>query len=501
MYGAFHPDAQKGGENDTLLTNKAKSGSNSRILVAVGALCAVSGALVGAYALSGSNGYGVSSLMRLGASETCGMDHCLTLLQGPSDQLDSIFQESFDTVCTQANQVVEQGSTHGLKENPKALCTVPKCFDILNAELGKVSKDETKQQSMKDVVITQFYDVCFPTSTAAMGKNKHQTKVAKVGHNAHAVAPKTSTKRSRLGSQCNVDACLVLLRADDEQIDNIFGESFETVCVKSREYSSNPNAELGGPEDAVCQVNQCFDMLNIALPNEDNKLKDIIINEFQALCYGGASATATLGKGDACTIDACLTMLRGDEEDIDNIFGESFETVCVKSREYSSNPNAELGGPEDAVCQVNQCFDMLNIALPNEDNKLKDIIINEFQALCYGGASAAASVGKKETKHSHVSKETAKVGYKECNVDACLVMLQGDSDELDRVFGESFTTVCTQSRSYQAKGELGEGEENTSAICSVPKCFDTLNIALSDDNNLKDIVINEFDTLCFPEPA
>ena len=27
------------------------------------------------------------------------------------------------------------------------------------------------------------------------------------------------------------------------------------------------------------------------------------------------------------------------------------------------------------------------------------------------------------------------------------------------------------------------------------------NIALSDDNNLKDIVINEFDTLCFPEPA
>ena len=82
MYGAFHPDAQKGGENDTLLTNKAKSGSNSRILVAVGALCAVSGALVGAYALSGSNGYGVSSLMRLGASETCGMDHCLTLLQG-----------------------------------------------------------------------------------------------------------------------------------------------------------------------------------------------------------------------------------------------------------------------------------------------------------------------------------------------------------------------------------------------------------------------------------
>ena len=226
MYGAFHPDAQKGGENDTLLTNKAKSGSNSRILVAVGALCAVSGALVGAYALSGSNGYGVSSLMRLGASETCGMDHCLTLLQGPSDQLDSIFQESFDTVCTQANQVVEQGSTHGLKENPKALCTVPKCFDILNAELGKVSKDETKQQSMKNVVITQFYDVCFPTSTAAMGKNKQHTKVAKVGHNAHAVAPKTSTKRSRLGSQCNVDSCLVLLRADDEQIDNIFGESF-----------------------------------------------------------------------------------------------------------------------------------------------------------------------------------------------------------------------------------------------------------------------------------
>ena len=220
MYGAFHLDAQKGGENDTLLTNKAKSGSNSRILVAVGALCAVSGALVGAYALSGSNGYGVSSLMRLGASETCGMDHCLTLLQGPSDQLDSIFQESFDTVCTQANQVVEQGSTHGLKENPKALCTVPKCFDILNAELGKVSKDETKQQSMKNVVITQFYDVCFPTSTAAMGKNKQHAKVAKVGHNAHAVAPKTSTKRSRLGSQCNVDACLVLLRADDEQIDN-----------------------------------------------------------------------------------------------------------------------------------------------------------------------------------------------------------------------------------------------------------------------------------------
>ena len=77
-------------------------------------------------------------------------------------------------------------------------------------------------------------------------------------------------------------------------------------------------------------------------------------------------------------------------------------------------------------------------------------------------------------------------------------MLQGDSDELDRVFGESFETVCTQSRSYQAKGELGEGEENTSAICSVPKCFDTLNIALSDDNNLKDIVINEFDLSASP---
>ena len=232
MYGAFHPDAQKGGENDTLLTNKAKSGSECGFFVAVGALCAVSGALVGAYALSGSNGYGVSSLMRLGASETCGMDHCLTLLQGPSDQLDSIFQESFDTVCTQANQVVEQGSTHGLKENPKALCTVPKCFDILNAELGKVSKDETKQQSMKDVVITQFYDVCFPTSTAAMGKNKHQTKVAKVGHNAHAVAPKTSTKRSRLGSQCNVDSCLVLLRADNERL--------TTSLVNPRPCASSP---------------------------------------------------------------------------------------------------------------------------------------------------------------------------------------------------------------------------------------------------------------------
>ena len=50
MYGAFHPDAQKGGENDTLLTNKAKSGSNSRILVAVGALCAVSVALVSRHA-------------------------------------------------------------------------------------------------------------------------------------------------------------------------------------------------------------------------------------------------------------------------------------------------------------------------------------------------------------------------------------------------------------------------------------------------------------------
>ena len=160
------------------------------------------------------------------------------------------------------------------------------------------------------------------------------------------------------------------------------------MCVKSREYQSNPNAELGGPEDAICDVAECFDLLNVALPNEDNKLKDIIINEFQALCYGGASATATLGKGDTCTIDACLTMLRGDDKAINDIFGEIFETVCVKSREYQSNPNAELGGPEDAICDVAQCFDMLNIALPNEDNKLKDIIINEFQALCYGGASA-----------------------------------------------------------------------------------------------------------------
>jgi len=80
-------------------------------------------------------------------------------------------------------------------------------------------------------------------------------------------------------------------------------------------------------------------------------------------------------------------------------------------------------------------------------------------------------------------------------------MLQGDSKELDKVFGDSFVNVCTQSRTYRATGELGESAENTSAICSVPKCFDTLNIALSDDNNLKDIVINEFDAICFPESA
>ena len=390
MYGAFHPDAQKGAENDTLLTNKAKSGSNSRILVAVGALCAFSGAAVGAYALSGSNAGGFSGIMRLGASETCGTEHCLTLLQGDSEQLSTIFDESFSTVCSQANQVVETGSTLGLKEKKHALCSVPKCFDILNAELGKVSKDEAKQQSMKNVVITQFYDLCYPTSTAAMGR-KETKKAAPAVH----AAP----KRSRLGSKCNVDSCLSLLSSDDDKINDIFGESFDTVCVKSREYQSNPNAELGGPEDAVCDVAECFDLLNVALPNEDNKLKDIVINEFQALCYGGAS------------------------------------------------------------------------------------------------------LGKKESK-KHVSEPVSKVGFRECNVDACLTMLQGESEDLNRVFGESFTTVCTQSREFQTSGSLGEGEkENTSAVCSVPKCFETLNVALSDDNNLKDIVINEFQAICFPESA
>tara|TARA_B110000444_G_scaffold259484_1_gene303350 strand:+ start:184 stop:1356 length:1173 start_codon:yes stop_codon:yes gene_type:complete len=390
MYGAFHPDAQKGAENDTLLTNKAKSGSNSRILVAVGALCAFSGAAVGAYALSGSNAGGFSGIMRLGASETCGTEHCLTLLQGDSEQLSTIFDESFSTVCSQANQVVETGSTLGLKEKKHALCSVPKCFDILNAELGKVSKDEAKQQSMKNVVITQFYDLCYPTSTAAMGRK--ETKKATPAVHA---AP----KRSRLGSKCNVDSCLSLLSSDDDKINDIFGESFDTVCVKSREYQSNPNAELGEVENAVCDVAQCFDMLNIALPNEDNKLKDIVINEFQELCYGGAS------------------------------------------------------------------------------------------------------LGKKESK-KHVSEPVSKVGFRECNVDACLTMLQGESEDLNRVFGESFTTVCTQSREFQTSGSLGEGEkENTSAVCSVPKCFETLNVALSDDNNLKDIVINEFQAICFPESA
>ena len=390
MYGAFHPDAQKGAENDTLLTNKAKSGSNSRILVAVGALCAFSGAAVGAYALSGSNAGGFSGIMRLGASETCGTEHCLTLLQGDSEQLSTIFDESFSTVCSQANQVVETGSTLGLKEKKHALCSVPKCFDILNAELGKVSKDEAKQQSMKNVVITQFYDLCYPTSTAAMGR-KETKKAAPAVH----AAP----KRSRLGSKCNVDSCLSLLSSDDDKINDIFGESFDTVCVKSREYQSNPNAELGGPEDAVCDVAECFDLLNVALPNEDNKLKDIVINEFQELCYGGAS------------------------------------------------------------------------------------------------------LGKKESK-KHVSEPVSKVGFRECNVDACLTMLQGESEDLNRVFGESFTTVCTQSREFQTSGSLGEGEkENTSAVCSVPKCFETLNVALSDDNNLKDIVINEFQAICFPESA
>ena len=390
MYGAFHPDAQKGAENDTLLTNKAKSGSNSRILVAVGALCAFSGAAVGAYALSGSNAGGFSGIMRLGASETCGTEHCLTLLQGDSEQLSTIFDESFSTVCSQANQVVETGSTLGLKEKKHAMCSVPKCFDILNAELGKVSKDEAKQQSMKNVVITQFYDLCYPTSTAAMGR-KETKKAAPAVH----AAP----KRSRLGSKCNVDSCLSLLSSDDDKINHIFGESFDTVCVKSREYQSNPNAELGGPEDAVCHVAECFDMLNVALPNEDNKLKDIVINEFQELCYGGAS------------------------------------------------------------------------------------------------------LGKKESK-KHVSEPVSKVGFRECNVDACLTMLQGESEDLNRVFGESFTTVCTQSREFQTSGSLGEGEkENTSAVCSVPKCFETLNVALSDDNNLKDIVINEFQAICFPESA
>jgi hypothetical protein len=390
MYGAFHPDAQKGAENDTLLTNKAKSGSNSRILVAVGALCAFSGAAVGAYALSGSNAGGFSGIMRLGASETCGTEHCLTLLQGDSEQLSTIFDESFSTVCSQANQVVETGSTLGLKEKKHALCSVPKCFDILNAELGKVSKDEAKQQSMKNVVITQFYDLCYPTSTAAMGRK--ETKKATPAVHA---AP----KRSRLGSKCNVDSCLSLLSSDDDKINDIFGESFDLVCVKSREYSANPNAELGEVENAVCDVAQCFDMLNIALPNEDNKLKDIVINEFQELCYGGAS------------------------------------------------------------------------------------------------------LGKKESK-KHVSEPVSKVGFRECNVDACLTMLQGESEDLNRVFGESFTTVCTQSREFQTSGSLGEGEkENTSAVCSVPKCFETLNVALSDDNNLKDIVINEFQAICFPESA
>ena len=390
MYGAFHPDAQKGAENDTLLTNKAKSGSNSRILVAVGALCAFSGAAVGAYALSGSNAGGFSGIMRLGASETCGTEHCLTLLQGDSEQLSTIFDESFSTVCSQANQVVETGSTLGLKEKKHAMCSVPKCFDILNAELGKVSKDEAKQQSMKNVVITQFYDLCYPTSTAAMGR-KETKKAAPAVH----AAP----KRSRLGSKCNVDSCLSLLSSDDDKINDIFGESFDTVCVKSREYQSNPNAELGGPEDAVCDVAECFDLLNVALPNEDNKLKDIVINEFQDLCYGGAS------------------------------------------------------------------------------------------------------LGKKESK-KHVSEPVSKVGFRECNVDACLTMLQGESEDLNRVFGESFTTVCTQSREFQTSGSLGEGEkENTSAVCSVPKCFETLNVALSDDNNLKDIVINEFQAICFPESA
>ena len=488
MYGAFHPDAQKGAENDTLLTNKAKSGSNSRILVAVGALCAFSGAAVGAYALSGSNAGGFSGIMRLGASETCGTEHCLTLLQGDSEQLSTIFDESFSTVCSQANQVVETGSTLGLKEKKHALCSVPKCFDILNAELGKVSKDEAKQQSMKNVVITQFYDLCYPTSTAAMGRKEHQKATPAV----HA-AP----KRSRLGSKCNVDSCLSLLSSDDDKINDIFGESFDTVCVKSREYQSNPNAELGGPEDAVCDVAECFDLLNVALPNEDNKLKDIVINEFQAICYGGASASAALGEDAKCNVDACLTLLRGNDQAIDNIFGESFDLVCVKSREYSANPNAELGEVENAVCDVAQCFDMLNIALPNEDNKLKDIVINEFQDLCYGGAS----LGKKESK-KHVSEPVSKVGFRECNVDACLTMLQGESEDLNRVFGESFTTVCTQSREFQTSGSLGEGEkENTSAVCSVPKCFETLNVALSDDNNLKDIVINEFQAICFPESA
>ena len=390
MYGAFHPDAQKGAENDTLLTNKAKSGSNSRILVAVGALCAFSGAAVGAYALSGSNAGGFSGIMRLGASETCGTEHCLTLLQGDSEQLSTIFDESFSTVCSQANQVVETGSTLGLKEKKHAMCSVPKCFDILNAELGKVSKDEAKQQSMKNVVITQFYDLCYPTSTAAMGRK--ETKKATPAVHA---AP----KRSRLGSKCNVDSCLSLLSSDDDKINDIFGESFDTVCVKSREYQSNPNAELGGPEDAVCDVAECFDLLNVALPNEDNKLKDIVINEFQELCYGGAS------------------------------------------------------------------------------------------------------LGKKESK-KHVSEPVSKVGFRECNVDAGLTMLQGESEDLNRVFGESFTTVCTQSREFQTSGSLGEGEkENTSAVCSVPKCFETLNVALSDDNNLKDIFINEFQAICFPESA
>jgi hypothetical protein len=341
---------------------------------------------------------------------------------------------------------------------------------------------------MKNVVITQFYDLCFPTSTAAMGRKEHQKATPAV----HA-AP----KRSRLGSKCNVDSCLSLLSSDDDKINDIFGESFDTVCVKSREYQSNPNAELGGPEDAVCDVAECFDLLNVALPNEDNKLKDIVINEFQAICYGGASASAALGEDAQCNVDACLTLLRGNDQAIDNIFGESFDLVCVKSREYSANPNAELGEVENAVCDVAQCFDMLNIALPNEDNKLKDIVINEFQELCYGGAS----LGKKESK-KHVSEPVSKVGFRECNVDACLTMLQGESEDLNRVFGESFTTVCTQSREFQTSGSLGEGEkENTSAVCSVPKCFETLNVALSDDNNLKDIVINEFQAICFPESA
>ena len=164
MYGAFHPDAQKGAENDNPSHPTRRNRGRIREFSSRSARSAPSPARPWARTaplrlqrrrfLSASC---ASARPRRAAPSTASPSS-----RGTASSSARSSTSPSPPCAPRRTRSSRRARPSVSKEKKHALCSVPKCFDILNAELGKVSKDEAKQQSMKNVVITQFYDLCYP---------------------------------------------------------------------------------------------------------------------------------------------------------------------------------------------------------------------------------------------------------------------------------------------------------------------------------------------------